>query len=184
MCISTMAVLFGVKASAGRLQNLTYPRTLVLLLYILSWTFTSMSAVLLLTNDGNALSCDLSVMTCVVFYAGSKIVIYLWLIERVWVVTEAKTSRLDTFFYKFHLLMLTPYICIFVLMMVFRISYIDYDGKCVIGLEAIASIPLLVYDFVFSSYITVLFLRPLFAVGRSIGREWSPQDYIFSLGET
>ncbi|RUS33292.1 hypothetical protein BC938DRAFT_472210 [Jimgerdemannia flammicorona] len=54
-CISVIAVLFGVKISDGRLQNLssiTYPRILVLMLYFASWAFSAISMVLIVTNDG------------------------------------------------------------------------------------------------------------------------------------
>ncbi|RUS14689.1 hypothetical protein BC937DRAFT_93477 [Endogone sp. FLAS-F59071] len=172
-CISIMSALFGSKIARSRLREITYPKSLVLLLYFLSWAFTSISTILLTTNDGNFISCDISILTCDIFYAGSKIVIYLWLIERVWIVKEVKTNRLDTFLYKFHLFLLTPYVGIFTLMVLYRISYINLDEECTIGVQLVASIPLLVYDIVFNSYITVLFLRPLLTVSRNVARQWS-----------
>ncbi|EIE77808.1 hypothetical protein RO3G_02512 [Rhizopus delemar RA 99-880] len=96
----------------------------------------------------NMLSCTLGMLSCDFFYAGSKIVAYAWLIERVHLVTAVKTTRMKTAQYKFHILLLCPYIIIFALMLSFRNIYLEADGTCMIGLQDIASIPLLVYDFV------------------------------------
>ncbi|RUS29419.1 hypothetical protein BC938DRAFT_480687, partial [Jimgerdemannia flammicorona] len=97
----------------------------------------------------NFISCNVSILACATFYAGSNIVMYLWLIERVWIVTLVKTSRMESLLYKFHLLLLTPYIGIFILMVLFRIGHLNPDETCHIGLQRIASIPLLVILFIF-----------------------------------
>lgn len=97
-CISIMALLFGSKSKIERFNTLTYGRTLVILLYILSWTFSAIAIVSVSTNNcksettrgsqgnyscklsllGNKVSCVLGVMICDVFYAGSKVTIYAW----------------------------------------------------------------------------------------------------------
>lgn len=64
----------------------------------------------------NIISCTLGMMSCDFFYAGSKIAIYAWLIERVHLVTAVKTTRLKTCQYKFHICLLFPYVIIFILM--------------------------------------------------------------------
>ncbi|RUS24017.1 hypothetical protein BC938DRAFT_474256 [Jimgerdemannia flammicorona] len=78
------------------------------------------------------------------------------LIERVWLVTSVRTSRMESFLYKFHLLLLIPYIGIFVLMVsvltkifqvnssmiLFRIGHLNSDATCMVGLQRLASIPL------------------------------------------
>lgn len=64
-------------------------------------------------------SCTLGMLSCDIFYAGSKIVCYAWLIERIHLVTAVKTSRLKTCQYRFHLVLLCPYIIIFALMVCF-----------------------------------------------------------------
>lgn len=58
-------------------------------------------------------------------------------------------------------------------MLIYRISYLTANGTCVIGLQFYATMPLLLYDFVFNSYITLLFLRPILTVGRNSSVEWS-----------
>jgi hypothetical protein len=58
-------------------------------------------------------------LSCDIFYAGSKIVIYAWLIERIHLVTAVKTPRLKTGQYKFHLGLLLPYVIISALMVTY-----------------------------------------------------------------
>jgi hypothetical protein len=64
----------------------------------------------------NMTSCTLGMLSCDIFYAGSKIVIYAWLIERIHLVTAVKTPRLKTGQYKFHLILLLPSVIISALM--------------------------------------------------------------------
>ncbi|KAH8551896.1 hypothetical protein BGW37DRAFT_455832 [Umbelopsis sp. PMI_123] len=160
-CISVLSVLFGAKSTAERLRHLTYARLLVLVIYIVSWAFTAASTLLVATNNYNQISCTLSIITCDVFYAGSKILIYAWLIERIWVVQAVKTERMKTPLYRFHVGLLMPYFVIFSLMVVFRTSYLEDSGACIIGLQPPAAVPLMVYDFIFNLYMTALFIRPL-----------------------
>jgi flagellar biosynthesis protein FlhB len=77
-CISVLSTLFGAKTSTERVRHLTYARLLVLFVYGSSWAFTSASTILVATNNYNQISCTLSILTCDVFYAGSKILIYAW----------------------------------------------------------------------------------------------------------
>ncbi|KAJ2955969.1 hypothetical protein NQZ79_g8130 [Umbelopsis isabellina] len=156
-CISVLSTLAGSKTSTERLRHLTYARLLILLIYAISWAFTTMSTLLVATNNYNQISCALSILTCDVFYAGSKILIYAWLIERVWVVQAVKTKRMKTPLYQFHVVLLCPYFAIFSLMIVYREAFLNPDGTCTIGLQPPAAIPLMVFNL----YMTWLFLRPL-----------------------
>ncbi len=104
--------------------------------------------------------CSLGVYACIVFYAGSKVripahglymcrflwiriaqaLIYLFLIERVWIVWNAGNSltRRQSYVYKALLLVIMGYIVIFILLIVGRIALIRDDGACVIGLRSFA----------------------------------------------
>ncbi|KAI9305473.1 hypothetical protein BJ944DRAFT_161661 [Cunninghamella echinulata] len=172
VCITLLAGGFGSKTYNEDFKNLNYGRVLVILLYFSSWAFSFTSCILVSTNDNNLTSCTLGMMACNVFYCGSKIVCYAWLIERVHLVTNTKTARLKSWQYRVHLLLLSPYLFIFVLMMTFKNIYLLSDGKCIIGLQFIASIPLLIYDFVLNLYLTWLFMRPLMNVGRNSRMDW------------
>ncbi|KAG0743853.1 hypothetical protein G6F57_002395 [Rhizopus arrhizus] len=171
-CITVLAVALGAKTFGEKMKTLNYGRVLVILLYTLSWAFAATSVVVVSTNNNNIISCTLGMLSCDFFYAGSKIVAYAWLIERVHLVTAVKTTRLKTTQYKIHILLLCPYIIIFALMLSFRNIYLESDGTCTIGLQDIASIPLLIYDFFFNLYLTWLFMRPLRNIGRDTRTDW------------
>lgn len=96
LSISLMSVLFGRKTSGTSMANINYARGLVISLYIVSWGFTTIAAVLTSTNPGNITSCTISIFVCLSLYAMSKIVIYLFLIEKVYVVSSVTTTRKDT----------------------------------------------------------------------------------------
>ncbi|KAI8060143.1 hypothetical protein BC940DRAFT_371535 [Gongronella butleri] len=171
-CITVLAAALGAKTFNEKIKTLNYGRVLVILLYTFSWAFAVTSIVIVSTNNNNMISCTLGMLACDFFYAGSKIAIYAWLIERVHLVTAVKTTRLKTCQYKFHICLLMPYVVIFVLMLTFRNIYIEADGTCTIGLQPVASVPLLVYDFVFNLYLTWLFMSPLMNVGRNSRTDW------------
>ncbi|KAJ8659803.1 hypothetical protein O0I10_004396 [Lichtheimia ornata] len=163
-----MCALFGMKTYNVQFKYLTYSRWLVVMLYINSWAFTYTAVVLSSTNNENHLSCLLSELTCDVFYAATKLTIYFWLIEKVWVVSAVRKSRLKTGSYKFHLALMAPYVIIFGLMLMYHIAEIEESGVCWIGLQPIASIPLLVFNL----YMTILFIKPLMKVSKSVHSDW------------
>ncbi|KAI9365085.1 hypothetical protein BD770DRAFT_357012 [Pilaira anomala] len=165
-CISILSFTMGLKTYGERIKALSYGRILVILLYASSWAFSTLSVIVVSTNNNNLVSCTIGMLGCDIFYAGSKIVIYAWLIERVYLVTAVKTVRMKTKEYKMHLLLLCPYIVIFALMMTFRNIYLEPNGECTMGLTRVSSIPLMVYDFFFNCYLTWLFIRPLTGLGR------------------
>ncbi|KAF9129430.1 hypothetical protein BGX30_013945 [Mortierella sp. GBA39] len=161
MSISLMSVLFGRKTSGTSLANINYARGLVISLYVVSWLFTTMAAVLTSTNAGNIISCTISIFVCLSLYAASKIIIYLFLIEKVYVVSSVTTTRKDTTLYRFNILLLTPYTIILVLMILNHVAVLDENDQCFIGLKPLASIVLILYDIFISCWLTVLFIRPL-----------------------
>ncbi|KAF9912821.1 hypothetical protein EC991_008687 [Linnemannia zychae] len=156
-----MSLLFGRKTSGTNMTNINYARGLVISLYIVSWAFTTIAAVLTSTNYGNITSCTLSIFVCLSLYAMSKIIIYLFLIEKVYVVSSVTTLRRDTTLYRVNILLLTPYTVILVLMILNRVAVLDVDDQCFIGLKPLASITLILYDIFISSWLTILFIRPL-----------------------
>ncbi|OAQ23688.1 hypothetical protein K457DRAFT_142516 [Linnemannia elongata AG-77] len=161
LSISLMSLLFGRKTSGTNMTNINYARGLVISLYIVSWAFTTIAAVLTSTNYGNILSCTLSIFVCLSLYAMSKIIIYLFLIEKVYVVSSVATLRRDTTLYRVNILLLTPYTVILVLMILNRVAVLDVNDQCFIGLKPLASITLILYDIFISSWLTILFIRPL-----------------------
>ncbi|KAG0205332.1 hypothetical protein BGX28_003040 [Mortierella sp. GBA30] len=160
-CISLMSLLFGRKTAGTKLSTLNYARGLVIGLYLCSWLFSVMAAMLVQTNNYNLLSCQLSIFTCIVLYAASKVIIYLFLAERVHVVTAIGVTRWNCRMYKFNLLLVTPYAVIFVLAIVYRVAQLNDKGQCQIGLYRPAAVPFIVYDILISSWLTALFVHAL-----------------------
>ncbi|KAG0353717.1 hypothetical protein BG005_007054 [Podila minutissima] len=159
--ISLMSVLFGRKTAGTKLATVNYARGLVISLYLVSWAFSLIAAMLVQTNNFNAISCTMSVYSCIVLYAFSKVIIYLFLMEKVYVVTAVGTTRANFMLYRINLLLIIPYFGIFALMLIFRVSHLEEDGTCLIGLLPPASVTLIMYDIFISSWLTVLFIRPL-----------------------
>ncbi|KAG0205238.1 hypothetical protein BGX28_003099 [Mortierella sp. GBA30] len=160
-CVSLMACLFGRKTAGTKLSTINYARGLVVALYLVSWIFSIIAAMLVQTNNSNLLSCQLSILSCIALYALSKIIIYLFLMEKVYVVTAVGVTRSNSFLYKVNLVLMTPYVAVIVLMVWFRVANIEEEGKCFIGLLRPGALPLILYDIVMSAWLTFLFLRPL-----------------------
>ncbi|KAF9912700.1 hypothetical protein EC991_009436 [Linnemannia zychae] len=160
-CITLMSTLFGRKTAGTKMTNINYARGLVISLYLVSWLFSFMATQLVQTNDHNMVSCVISIYTCIALYAGSKIIIYLFLMEKVYVVTAVGLTRSDFWMYKVNLLLMTPYLIIVILMVVFRVHNLRDDGRCYIGLLRPAALPLILYDMFLSFWLTALFIRPL-----------------------
>ncbi|EIE91554.1 hypothetical protein RO3G_16265 [Rhizopus delemar RA 99-880] len=71
--------------------------------------------------------------------------------------------------YRFHVVLLLPYIGIFVLMLIFHTTEIEASGICIIGLQAVASLPLVVFNL----YMTLLFIRPLLKLSGGLKFSWT-----------
>ncbi|KAI7819320.1 hypothetical protein BC939DRAFT_479678 [Gamsiella multidivaricata] len=93
ICISLMSVLFGRKTAGTKLGAINYARGLVIALYLISWAFSLIATMLAQTNNYNIVSCTMSIYICIILYAISKIVIYLFLMEKVYVVTAVGSTR-------------------------------------------------------------------------------------------
>ncbi|KAF9169594.1 hypothetical protein BGX21_001140 [Mortierella sp. AD011] len=161
ICISLMSLLFGRKTSATKFTSLNFARGLVVGLYTVSWLFSLIAAILAQTNNFNPVSCTISNFVCILLYAGSKVIIYLFLIERVYVVTAIGVTRQNSPMFKFNIALLSPYIAIVTVAIIYRTSLIDTDGQCRFGILDQASIPLIAYDCFLNVWLTALFLRAL-----------------------
>ncbi|KAF9945381.1 hypothetical protein BGZ65_010820, partial [Modicella reniformis] len=88
-----MSTLFGRKTAGTTLGSINYARGLVISLYLVSWAFSFMATMLAQTNNFNVVSCTMSIYSCIVLYAISKVIIYLFLMEKVYVVTAVGSTR-------------------------------------------------------------------------------------------
>ncbi|KAI8972243.1 hypothetical protein BD414DRAFT_469696 [Trametes punicea] len=169
--VSTLAFLLAKKihwsdvSSFHALSRISWPRLLVLLNVIDSWLFL-FSTGLLVNGVGLELSetaCLLGILNCIAFYASSKIVIYLFLVEKVYVVWAgaARKKRVRSPVYLTCLGVVGIYIGVGIYMILGRVSYFRDDGSCVIGLTRPASLTLLIYDLFVNVFLTSLFVWPL-----------------------
>ncbi|KAK7536073.1 uncharacterized protein J3D65DRAFT_677818 [Phyllosticta citribraziliensis] len=106
--------------------------------------------------------CDGAILLCLVCYMSSKILIYCFLVEKVYIIRGSRIPRMRDPLYLFNCFgMLLPYTVVVILNFVWRISYKNEQGMCIIGMEKKAMMPLIIFDVVVNVYLTSLFLLPL-----------------------
>ncbi|KAG9050385.1 hypothetical protein FS837_005730 [Tulasnella sp. UAMH 9824] len=152
-----------------KMQDTKWPNILAVMVFGVSWAFLFAGNVLV-TGAGLALNdttCAMAIYSCIILYAFSKILIYAFLIEKVWLVwrTDYKTgfqARWNNLIWRTGMIGLSFYIVILTLMLVGKQTEIrTRDGACIIGLSRFSSIPLLTFDLFITLALTSLFVRPL-----------------------
>ncbi|CAG8644222.1 7524_t:CDS:2, partial [Paraglomus occultum] len=109
--------------------------------------------------------CHLSILLCVFMYTSAKLMLYLFLAERVHIVRDSRIARKDSFLYRVNMLLLIPYAGITAGMYIQRITrFAPAADQCEIGVELPTLLVLLSYDTAVSIYLTVLFIQPLVRV--------------------
>ncbi|KAF7315921.1 hypothetical protein MIND_00108800 [Mycena indigotica] len=142
----------------------TWPRLCVLLVLLDSWLFLFSSGLLIfgVGLQMNRTACAAGIYLCVVFYCTSKVLIYLFLTEKVYIVWNTGTRRLRSPIFLICIGSVTFYAAILLIMFFGRIhQFREGDSACVLGLKPTASIPLLSYDLYINLLLTVLFVYPL-----------------------
>ncbi|KAJ7138636.1 hypothetical protein C8R46DRAFT_610593 [Mycena filopes] len=157
--------VLGEPGSGKMMASMTWPRLCILLVFIDSYLFMFCSGLLIfgVGLQTNNIACGAGVFICVLFYASSKVLIYAFLTEKVYIVWDTNRPRLRSPVF----LVCTGTVCLYaaviIIMIVGRVDqFRPGDGACVIGLKPTASIPLLSYDLFINVLLTVLFLWPLF----------------------
>ncbi|KAJ6484854.1 hypothetical protein C8R45DRAFT_1214783 [Mycena sanguinolenta] len=145
--------------------NMTWPRLCILFILLDSYLFI-LSAGLLIFGIGlgrNRSSCSAGIYLCVLFYTTSKVLIYAFLTEKVYIVWEnGIRRRLKSPVFLVCIGTVALYFGIIFTMFFERIAEFRVGDKaCVIGLKPTASLPLLVFDLYINLLLTSLFLWPL-----------------------
>ncbi|KAJ7446744.1 hypothetical protein FB451DRAFT_1412160 [Mycena latifolia] len=153
-------------SSKKALARLTWPRLCTLLVFLDSWLFLFTSGVLIfgVGLETHEAGCLAGIYLCIVFYASSKLLIYAFLIEKVYVVWAVGPGgkRSQSPVYIASAVTVGLYGGIVALLFFGRISqFRDGDKACVIGLKPTASIAMLSYDLYINVFLTALFLWPL-----------------------
>ncbi|KAJ6624138.1 hypothetical protein B0H10DRAFT_2007291 [Mycena sp. CBHHK59/15] len=163
--ITILTFFFSQRVSRQALSRLTWPRVCILLIFIDSYLFILSSGILIfgLGLQMNSTSCAAGIYLCVLFYSTSKILIYAFLTEKVYIVWDNGIRRLRSPVYLVCMATIFLYSGIIVGMIFGRIEeFRAGDGACVIGLKVAASLSLLSYDLYINILLTSLFLWPLF----------------------
>ncbi|KAF7303552.1 hypothetical protein MIND_00584500 [Mycena indigotica] len=145
--------------------RLSWARLCVLIVLIDSYLFM-LSTGLLIFGVGmqrNHYACAAGIYLCVTFYTMSKVFMYLFLSEKVFIVwAEHKMRRTRCPVYLVCVGTIGLYVAIIVAMYFGRIAeFRAGDGACEIGLKPTASLPLVAYDLVINVLLTSLFLWPV-----------------------
>ncbi|CAE6529074.1 unnamed protein product [Rhizoctonia solani] len=130
-----------------------------------SWLFLFATGILIggAGMSSAFINCALGIYSCILLYAGSKVLIYCFLIEKVHIVWGGTHQpRLHSKVYLGCLITMLPYAAIVILMLIGRVAYFRDDRSCIIGLKAYASLSLLIYDLYINIFLTGMFLWPLF----------------------
>ncbi|KAF8826958.1 hypothetical protein HHX47_DHR5000845 [Lentinula edodes] len=146
-------------------KHLTWGRACVLLVLLDSWLFVFFAGLLAsgISISWSQTTCSLAIYTCISFYAISKILIYAFLSEKVYIVWTGgnQNSRLKARVYRVCAVVLLGYVVVGTLTVIGRDSTIRRDGVCIIGLKSYATISLIVYDMSLNIFLTAMFLWPL-----------------------
>ncbi|KAG9195880.1 hypothetical protein G6011_01001 [Alternaria panax] len=142
-------------------SRITLTQVYFFILYFLSMGFVFAAAVV---NNGLGLAthgtCRIAMRICIVFYAGSKVSMYLFLVERAHALRAPYMSRYHDLLWLLSTIGIVSSlgavgIVAFVLP-VFWMS--DTDGRCRIGVKRYTGVPLLTCDIVINIYLTLVFV--------------------------
>ncbi|CAF3502219.1 unnamed protein product [Fusarium graminearum] len=162
--VSVLSIFLYQRITAVRSwARLPFVAWLVLIIYVDSYGFVFTSAILTqvfgLNTSFNI--CHGAIILCLVCYVTTKILIYVFLVEKAHVIRSSTTRRRNSGLYLFNIItLLVGYGVVVVMNFVFRIARI-VNGECFIGMEKISMIPLIAFDAVVNVYLTILFLIPL-----------------------
>lgn len=113
-------------------------------------------------NESHAF-CQAAILLCLICYMTTKILIYYFLVEKVYIVRGSTTSRLHNKLWCFNVFgVILPYAVLVIINFIYRIGYINESGTCIIGMEKLALYPLIGFDVLLNVFLTSLFLAPLY----------------------
>ncbi|KAM0564523.1 hypothetical protein ACHAPJ_000737 [Fusarium lateritium] len=155
--------ILSVFISVRSWSRLPFVAWLVLVIYFDSYGFVVTTAVLQQVFGVNSSFhvCHGAILLCLICYVTTKILIYVFLVEKAHVIKSSTTRRRNSKLYLFNMItLLGGYGVVVVLNFMYRIARI-VNGECFIGMRSISMIPLIAFDAVVNVYLTILFLIPL-----------------------
>lgn len=197
VCLTVLTILCTLRIASleswRKFKRVSLARKLILLTLLDSWLFTFASA-LVLFGIGSALSqatCELGIWSCILvnilwtgivrdyscrlclqLYASSKIMIYLFLMERLRIV-HADTmqdvvtlrERFASWWFRGAAVLLVGWFGVAVVMCVGRNAVLKDNGECKIGLKLYSTVPMLAVDAIVNIYLTAGFVAPIIHAG-------------------
>ena len=156
----------------SRSESLTITDYLTCVATLLSAFFNFVASNLVPASVSSTLFCRWGILLCNLFYTTTKCLVYLIFMEKAFQAHRGfyRGPRLSHRLYRLNLLLFSLYSILITLMMVYRLNEIvdpGVRGICYIGIGVEASIPLFVYDTLFSTYLTALFLAPFLRSGNT-----------------
>ncbi|KAI2465724.1 hypothetical protein F4781DRAFT_408375 [Annulohypoxylon bovei var. microspora] len=136
---------------------------LVFTLYVDSWTFVFATGIINygIGVDSNLGVCSAAILSYLFCYISTKVLIYMFLVEKAFIIRGGPKRRLESKLYLFNSFgMLTIHGIISILNFVYRVASLD-NGRCIIGIGRQGLIPMITFDIAVIVYLTVLFLNPL-----------------------
>ncbi|EOD51641.1 hypothetical protein UCRNP2_1568 [Neofusicoccum parvum UCRNP2] len=143
--------------------RMPYSKITILIALFASWCYIFVGGVL---NLGVGLSqsvteCSRGIFLCTWFYTTTKLGVYLFLMERAFIV-RGGGIRLQSWHYRFNFFLIACWIVVFVLLETGRIFALREDGVCTFGWQWWALIPLMSLDVFVNLYLLAMFVIPLF----------------------
>ncbi|CAH0022010.1 unnamed protein product [Clonostachys rhizophaga] len=104
--------------------------------------------------------CEGAILLCLACYVTTKL-IYLFLVEKAHIIRGTTKKRLKSKLYLFNSFgIMSVFIIVIILNFIYRIVRME-QGQCFIGMEGVGIIPLITFDSLANTYLTLLFLVPL-----------------------
>jgi hypothetical protein len=143
-------------------QNTPFIRWLVICIYIVGILFISSSTILQFGFGLNvAPYCKTAILLCLVFYLSSKVLMYLFLVERARLMRLPLVNRKHDLLWLANMAMVvTGFGTIAVLAFIYLVAKVSpEDGQCRIGLQLGITVALLAYDMFVNMWLTGLFIK-------------------------
>ncbi|KAI0130601.1 hypothetical protein F4814DRAFT_444743 [Daldinia grandis] len=166
-------------------SRLSLVTLLVFAIYVDSWAFTFGSSIVDygIGVDSNLGVCSAAILLCLFFYVTTKVyckngtrsklerftiltflpgqLIYVFQVEKAFLIQGGTKRRVESRLYIFNVFgVLTIFAVICILTFVYRAAQMN-KGRCIVGIEKQALIPLIVLEIVANIYIMALLLNPL-----------------------
>ncbi|KAH5072928.1 hypothetical protein HBH95_161340 [Parastagonospora nodorum] len=145
-------------------SKLPFAQWLVLVIYADSAAFVFATSIIThgFGINSSRQVCEGGIILCLVCYMSTKIIMYYFLVERAYIVGGSRKPRHKTKLWLFNcIFMILPYTIFVIMNFIWRITYINDEGVCIIGMQKIAMMPLIIFEVIVNVYLTLLFIIPL-----------------------